>query len=158
MHPTYTSDRPHTLTSRAPRRSRLRQGEAGSTSIEIVVILPVLFGLIFAGVQVALIHHARSIALSAAAQGARAAGAESGTAPAGEAAARAYLEAVGGDALTATTAHGDRDAAEASVTVSGTALSVIPGWEPRVEQSSTVPVERLTVIPPELAGIEGGSP
>lgn len=158
MCPASTGHRPHTVTSRTSPPSRLRWGEAGSTSIEIIFILPVLFGLIFAGVQVALIHHARSIALSAAAQGARAAGAESGTALAGEAAAHAYLEAVGGDALTATTAHGDRDAVEATVTVTGTALSVIPGWDPHVEQSSTVPVERLTVYSPELAGIQEGSP
>lgn len=148
-----------TVEASRDRRYRTRRlGDSGSTSIEIVVILPVLFALMFAGVQVALIHHARSIALSAAVHGARAAGGESGTAPSGVGAARAYLDAVGGDALTSTTAHASRDATEATVSVEGTTLSVIPGWDPRVRQAATVPVERLTVISPQFVNPKGSGP
>jgi hypothetical protein len=73
-------------------------------------------------------------------------------------AARAYLDAVGGDALTSATTEARRDAIEATVIVEGTALSVIPGWEPRVRQTATVPVERLTVISPQFVNPEGSEP
>jgi hypothetical protein len=39
---------------------------------------------------------------------------------------------------------GGRSATTATVTVTGTSLSVIPGWSPAVSQSASVPVERIT--------------
>jgi len=64
-----------------PRRLHLqveadRHCQRGSTSIQMVVLMPALFALMFMGMQAALIYHARTIAIAAAEEGARAAGAD----------------------------------------------------------------------------------
>jgi Flp pilus assembly protein TadG len=110
----------------------------------MVVLLPALFAVMFLGLQAALSYHARTIALAAATEGARAAAAEHGTTTAGTAAAASYLADTGGGALTGTTISARRTATAATVSVRGVALSVLPGWSPSVTQSATVPVERLT--------------
>ena len=120
-------------------------GERGSVSMQMVVLLPVMFAVMFLGLQAALFYHARTVAIAAAQIGARAAGAESGTAGHGITAAASFIAASGGpDVLEQSAVFGTRSAASATVTVTGTALSVIPGWAPTVRQSATVPVERIT--------------
>ena len=111
----------------------------------MVILLPVVFLVMFLGVQAALYYHARTVAIAAAQLGARAAGAESGTASMGIAAASSFVAASGGaDVLESASVSGSRSATAATVTVTGTSLSVIPGWSPTIRQSATVPVERLT--------------
>ena len=113
--------------------------------MQMVVLLPLLFSIMFLGLQAALFYHARTVAIAAAQEGARAAGAETGSTADGIAAAHTFITAAGGsDVLETVTVTGHRSAQAASVTVQGTALSVIPGWRPAVAQSATVPVERLT--------------
>jgi Flp pilus assembly protein TadG len=109
------------------------RSERGSTSVQMVILMPVLFSVMFLGLQAALFYHARTVAIAAAQEGARAAGAETGSAAAG-----------GSDVLENSLVFGSRSATEATVTVRGAALSVIPGWSPIVQQSATVPVERIT--------------
>lgn len=134
----------------APRRLRPpvsadRARERGSTTIAMVVLMPALFALMFMGMQAALIYHARTIAIAAAEEGARAAGAQGGSVSGGTAAAADFVaSAGGGDVLRSLSATGNRGALTATVTVSGAALSVVPGWSPRITQSATVPVERLS--------------
>ncbi|MGG5258650.1 TadE/TadG family type IV pilus assembly protein [Phycicoccus avicenniae] len=123
---------------------RAHRAERGSTSLQMVVLMPVLFAVMFLGLQAALVYHARTLALAAAQEGARMAGAERGTAATGESAARGFLADTAGDALGGSVVHGRRTATTSTVTVSGRALSVIPGWHPRVDQSASVPVERIT--------------
>ena len=63
------------------RRLRLAaagSGERGSTSVQMVILMPVLFSVMFLGLQAALFYHARTVAIAAAQEGARAAGAETG--------------------------------------------------------------------------------
>ncbi|WP_353952490.1 TadE family protein [Knoellia sp. S7-12] len=137
--------RPHLLY--LPARQRARRAwwrERGSASIQMALIMPALFSVMFLGMQAALHYHARTIAMAAAQEGARAAGAEDGTTSAGVAAATSYVTDTGGDSLTRPTVTGTRTATTASVTVRGVALSVIPGWQPTITQSATVPVERIT--------------
>ncbi|MGE0169682.1 pilus assembly protein, partial [Nocardioides sp.] len=99
----------------------------------------------FVGMQAALFYHARTVAIAAAQEGARAAGGEQGSEAAGLQAANAFVEDAGGDdVLTGATASADRTATTATVVVRGHSLSVIPGWSPVVRQEATVPVERLT--------------
>lgn len=132
--------RPATSSSRCRRRD-----ERGSVSIELVILLPALFAVLFLGMQAALVYHARTVAIAAAQEGARAAGAEHGRESDGVGAANDFLaEAGGDDVLTGTSASADRSATTATVTVTGFSLSVIPGWKIRITQSATVPVERLT--------------
>jgi Flp pilus assembly protein TadG len=53
--------RPATSSSR-----RRRRDDRGSVSIELVILLPALFALMFLGMQAALIYHARTVAIAAA--------------------------------------------------------------------------------------------
>src|SRR5829696_452597 len=130
---------------RLVRRAAARRDQRGSTSVQMVILMPVLFFVMFLGLQAALFYHARTVAIAAAQEGARAAGAETGTASDGIAAATSFVAAAGGpDVLQNASVSGSRSATEANVTVRGAALSVIPGWSLNVEQSATVPVERIT--------------
>ena len=134
---------------RAPRHRRHRlvagRHERAAASIEVVLLMPVLFALMFTGMQAALFYHARTVAIAAAEEGARAVGAQGGTPMLGVAAADDFITSAGGDGVLKD-AHTQawRGATTASVTVSGTAMSVIPGWSPALTSSASVPVERLT--------------
>jgi Flp pilus assembly protein TadG len=142
------------MSKRSPARSssRSRQGdERGSASIQLVILLPALFAVLFVGMQAALYYHARTVAIAAAQEGARAAGAEHGHEADGVQAANHFIDEAGGhDVLPGASASATRTATQATVTVSGFSLSVIPGWDVRITQSATVPVERLTA--PTAAG------
>ena len=126
-------------------RGRVGWAEHGSGTIQLVVLMPLLFMLLFAGVQGAMFYHARSVAIAAAQEGARAAAAQSGTTSHGHTAAAAFLQAAGGgDVLKGATIEVTRTATTATTRVSGTIMSVVPGWWPAVSSQVAVPVERLT--------------
>lgn len=126
--------------SRTPSRD-----ERGSASIQMMILMPVMFLVMFTGVQAALYYHARAVAIAAAQEGAREAGGESGTRDSGVDTARDFIAQAGGsDVLTNSGVTGSRSTTSATVTVSGQSLSVIPGWKVTIRQSSSVPVERLT--------------
>ena len=142
---------PHRYRRRAQHRVTRRRLERGSASIELVILLPALFAIMFLGLQAALFYHARTVAIAAAQEGARAAGAEPGRAAAGVGAATAFIiEAGGDDVLRSASATSDRSLTRAVVTVQGFSLSGIPGWQPRIVQSASVTVERVTA--PVAAG------
>lgn len=123
--------------------SRLRRDERGSVSIQMVFLMPVLFAIAFTGLQAGLYFYGRSAAMAAATTGARAAAAENGTSADCQAAARSFIASLG-DVLTNPDISCNRTATRVEVRVSGTILSVIPSWDPRVEQVSSLPVERVT--------------
>lgn len=128
-------------------RARARgRDERGSVSLELVVVFPVVILIIFGVIQGALYYHARSVALAAAQEGLRAARAETGTAPAGGQAAQQFLTAAGGSSvMTGATVTPTRTATDASVTVRGQALSVLPGIPGLpVTQTAAGPIERFT--------------
>ncbi len=128
-----------------PATSSSRRDDRGSVSIELVILLPALFAVLFLGMQAALYYHARTVAIAAAQEGARAAGAESGTRSDGVEAANGFVaEAGGDDVLVGASSTADRSAITVTVMVSGHSLSVIPGWTPKVVQSASLPTERLT--------------
>jgi Flp pilus assembly protein TadG len=119
--------------------------DRGSATVQLVVLMPALFLLMFTGMQAALIYHARTVAIAAAQEGARTAAALYSSAAAGDGAAEQFIASAGGEgvlrsiAVTAT-----RDATTASVVVAGTTMSVVPGWKPQIVQSASAPVERVT--------------
>lgn len=122
-----------------------RRDEGGSVSVELVILLPVLFAVMFLGMQAALFYHARAVAIAAAQEGARAAGGQNATATDGVSAAKAFLTDAGGNGvLSGASATANRSATTVTVVVTGHSLSVIPGWNPVVAQSASLPVERLT--------------
>ena len=129
----------------AARPHSPRRDERGSVSIQMIILMPVMFLVMFTGMQAALYYHARAVAIAAAQEGARAAGSENGSRESGVDAARDFISQAGGsDALTSSSVSGSRSATTATVTVTGQSLSVIPGWKITISQSSSVPAERLT--------------
>jgi Flp pilus assembly protein TadG len=117
--------------------------ERGAASIEMVVLLPALFAVLFLGMQAALYYHARTIAIAAAQEGARAAAANQAGSTDGVSAAYAYVDDAG-DSLESSKATAQRTATTVTVTVRGRALSVIPGWKPVITQRASAEIERLT--------------
>ena len=109
----------------------------------MVVVMPALLLLMFVGVQGALVYQARTVCLGAAQSGARAAAAEDGSAGAGIATARAALDGSGAG-LGGAQVAGTRSGETATVSVRATIQSLVPGWEPVMAQSATMPVERIT--------------
>ena len=68
--------RPHLLLLRPRSRARgLWWCERGSVSIQLVILMPAMFAVMFLGMQAALTYHARTLAIASAQEGARAAGA-----------------------------------------------------------------------------------
>jgi Flp pilus assembly protein TadG len=131
--------------ARPATSSRRRTDERGSASVELVILLPVLFAVMFLGMQAALFYHARTVAIAAAQEGARAAGAENGKTSDGINAAYAFISDAGGnDVLSGANTSANRTPTTVTVTVTGHSLSVIPGWNPVITQSASLPVERLT--------------
>ena len=124
--------------------NRRQRDERGSTSVELVILLPALFAVMFLGMQAALIYHARTVAIAAAQEGARAAGAENGQTSDGIKAAHSFISDAGGEILTGTHTTANRTPRTVTVSVTGHSLSVIPGWNPTIKQSASLPVERLT--------------
>lgn len=121
-----------------------RTRDRGSVTVEMVVLLPLLFGLMFVGVQAGLIHQARTLCSAAAQEGARAAARQVSSAGVGVAEARQFLDGRSNARLSAVTVTADRGAETAVVTVAATSRSVVPGWSPSVTQTASMPVERLT--------------
>ena len=121
--------------------------ERGSASIQMVALMPVLFLIMFTGLQAALYSYASTVASAAAQDGARAAAAYTGTGngnlTAGTTTANAALQQSHGS-LTGYTVTATGTAGGATVTVSGQALSVIPGLTFTVSRSATWPWERLS--------------
>lgn len=118
--------------------------ERGAASLEMIVLLPALFAVLFLGMQAALYYHARTVAIAAAQEGARAAAAEHATTATGTAAARSYLADAGTDALESSSVTGHRTATTAVIIVQGRSLSVIPGWRPAIRHQARAERERIT--------------
>src|SRR4051812_41655216 len=129
----------------ATSSSRRTRDERGSASVELVLLLPALFAVLFLGMQAALFYHARTVAIAAAQEGAHAAGGEHGSESDGIQAAAAFVEDAGGEnVLSGATTTATRTTTTVTVVVRGHSLSVIPGWSPTIRQVASVPIERLT--------------
>ena len=127
------------------RLLRLRRwaekSERGSTSIQMVVLMPALFSVLFLGLQAALYYHASTVAGAAAQDGARVAAsyASSGIA-AGTTTALSALDQSHGS-LQNYTVVGTAGADGPAVTVTGNSLSLIPGLTLSVTRSASLPWE-----------------
>lgn len=119
------------------------RSERGSVSVQMVVLMPLMFTIAFTGLQAGLYYYGRSAALAVATTGARAAAAEGAPSGSCEAATAAMLAGLG-DVLMAPTVTCARTATTVTVRVTGSTLSVIPGWDPRVEQVAHLDRERVT--------------
>src|SRR4051794_41199322 len=118
-----------------PATSSRRAGrnQHGSASVELVILLPALFAVMFLGMQAALFYHARSIAIAAAQEGARAAGGENGSTSHGISAGNSFLSDAGGaDLLGHATAQGGRTPTTVTLTIPSSHPSGIPALSPPV--------------------------
>lgn len=131
------------ITTARRLRSRIVHDERGSMSVQMVVIMPLLFLIAFTGLQAGLYFYGRSAALSAATTGAGVAAAEGGTVGDCQQAAAAFIASLG-DVLTSPHIDCARTATTVTARISGSTLSVIPGWTPTVAQQSVQQVERIS--------------
>lgn len=142
--------RPRSAASRPRQRwwrrlaARMRRDD-GSVAVEYAIVAPVVLAVLFLAIQVAMYSYARSIALSAAQEGLSAARAYDGSAGDGSARAEDFIGRAGGDTLSGTHVSVSRNADQATVTVTGRSLSLVPGIGGfAVSQTATGPVERFT--------------
>lgn len=120
---------------------RVGGNERGSASIQMVMLMPALFAVLFLGLQAALYYYAATVAGGAAQDGARVAAAYgSGGAPAGAAAATSSLDQSHGSLQNYSVTH-TSDGFGPQITVSGESLSVIPGMVFTVTRSASLPWE-----------------
>lgn len=141
---------------------RGRDGEWGLSTVEAVLIVPVMVAMVLGIVQAALFWYAHQIAATAADQAARAAAAYSATDTAGQAIGASYIAAVDPHDATLHDRNVDvtRTATTVTVRVTGHVVSIIPFLSPDVHVTVTAPVERYVPVPPRFANSDrsgGGS-
>ncbi|NJP34198.1 TadE/TadG family type IV pilus assembly protein [Micromonospora thermarum] len=127
-------------------RERLGGTDRGANPVELAVVMPVIFVLLFGSIQVAAWFVARSTALNAAQSAVNAQRVHQAPPGAGEARARRFLTAAGGW-LVGWDSPGPScvtTAADVTCTVRGRSLSVVPGVDFPVRQSAHGTVERWT--------------
>lgn len=119
-----------------------QRDERGETMVQTVIVAPALFLLIMGVIQVALIAHAQNVAEAAAQEGVTAARKFNATAADGQMKATAALAALGPRMFTGRKVIVDRTTATATVTVTGRALTIVPGFSRTIAETSSGPVER----------------
>lgn len=119
------------------------RSERGAVTVEMVVLMPILLATLFGGIQAGVVFHARHIAIAAAQEGAREAAAYQASLPDGIDTATRLAADWGDTTLTGIHVTGQRTTTRVTITVQATAVSLLPGMSWPVEQSATLPVERL---------------
>ncbi|REK84481.1 pilus assembly protein [Streptomyces inhibens] len=115
-------------------------------TLEFTIIAPVVMLILCAGLQLGMWYLAQEAALTAARKAATVGAAYQASPADGTARARSWLAGVHlikGPVVSASGSTADR----VRVTVTGSSLSLVPGWTPRVTKSAEVPVERWNVGP-----------
>lgn len=129
---------------------RLRSDERGVGTAELVIATPLLLLLILLIAQFALYMHATHIAQAAASEALSAARVSGGSAAAGNVEGQKVLAQLGSGPLQGTSVNVQRGPAQVSVTVTGTAINVLPFATFTVHAEAVGPVEKFT--PPTGAG------
>jgi Flp pilus assembly protein TadG len=119
--------------------------DRGASPVELAILVPAILLLLFGAIQVASVFIARAVALTAAQEAVTAQRAYEAPAGVGQAQAMSFL-AKAGDWLTGpTVSQPQSSATEVRFTVTGTALSVVPGVTFTVSQTAHGTVERFTL-------------
>lgn len=126
------------------RRSRATaRTDDGSSSIQAAVLYPVVMLLLLAVIQGGVYFHAQNVARTAASSAVQAARTATGTPADGhEAAARVLHQ--GGSSLRDVAVAVDRGPTDVTATITGTSMTLIPGWHPGIRQTASGTVERFT--------------
>jgi len=144
-----TGERPHRTRVRAALR-RLRHDQRGAGTVELVIATPLLLLLILLIAQFALYMHATHIAQAAASEALSAARVSGGSATAGNTEGQRILAQLGSGPLQGGAVNAQRENTQASVTITGTATSIIPFMTLTVHAEAVGPIEKFT--PPTAAG------
>lgn len=107
----------------------------------MTLMFPLVLGVLLATLQWAMISWADATALAAAQDGARTAAAQHATAAAGR---NTATTATNNGSLTNVTITINRGPTQTAATVTGTALSIIPGYQPSITKTAHAPTERIT--------------
>ena len=121
---------------------RRLDAEHGSTSVEFVILVPLMVLLLMAVVQLGVYFHTRAVATTAARQGADTARILDGTSDAGTSAANQFLDQSAA-ALRDRSVTVERSPVEVTVTVTGNVASLIPFATFPLEVTVEAPVERI---------------
>ena len=124
---------------------RRRRHEAGLTSTELAVLMPVLIALVLVPFQVALWWHAKQVADGAAREAIDAAQVATATEADGVRAAQWFLDAAGNIVEPDVTVTRTPDTVTAQV--AGRAPRILPGFDWRVTAYAVGPVERFIPEP-----------
>jgi Flp pilus assembly protein TadG len=119
--------------------------EAGLTSTELAVVMPVIIALVLVPFQVALWWHARQVAEAAAREAVDAAQVVTATEADGIRAAEWFLDAAGN--ITEPDVTVTRTADTVTVEVTGRAPRIIPGLDWQVTAHASGPIERFIPEP-----------
>jgi Flp pilus assembly protein TadG len=119
------------------------KAEDGSSTVEVVIVFPLLILTLMLVFQFAFWYHARHVALAAAEEGARAARVDTGTAAAGAARAERFVRDLGSSVIVNPKVSASRNLDVARVEVSGQARNVVPGLRLPIRQASQGPIERF---------------
>ena len=141
MHPTNRHPRHHRL--RARWHALLAAPEAGEATISSVILWPVMLLLVWLVIQGALLFFGRTLALSAAEQGAQAARLRPVSTARAQTAAQDFLTAAGTGLVFNPQVKATTDTTSIRVEVTATAVSLIPGLPLRIHQESVQPLEQL---------------
>ncbi len=129
--------------SRLRRLRRCLGGDRGAVTVEIAGYTTLMLATLLVGVQVVMWGMAALGAHYTANHAAQTARVHGANAAAGQADADAILRSAVGNALHDPQTTVTRSATTVTVTVRGTAISIIPGFRPPVTVTVQVPAERL---------------
>lgn len=124
-------------------RARRGRDEGGAATTELVLATPALLFMIMLLVQTGLWYHAQHVAQAAAQEGVRVARVESGTEADGVARAHQFLDEAGRTILENRSVSASRGPERATVTVTGTAVNLVPGLHFGIDETADSPIERF---------------
>ncbi|MCK2243691.1 MULTISPECIES: TadE/TadG family type IV pilus assembly protein [unclassified Crossiella] len=125
---------------------RTRWDDRGAATVQLAVLLPMLFLLFALATQLGILWYARSVCQAAAQAGLQSARTVTGTPAEGQQAAHSFLDRAGTGLLSNTAVNATATTSTVSVEVSATVprLLPLPGLELRVIRSVTGAKERFT--------------
>ncbi len=132
-------------------KTRVRDERGATSLVQTVLIAPVLLLTLMTIVQFGLLFHAKNVAENAAQEGAAAGRRFDGSESSAEERARRFLDELGPGMLTTRDVRVDRTAETATVTVTGSVVSLVPGLDLEIEETASGPVERYVPPPGEQA-------
>ena len=141
MRPAVPPKRRHPPLPRTALRVRW-DGDRGDTSIQMVIVLPIIILFTMLIAQGCMWYYAREVAQTAAREGVSTGRTYNSSIGAGTARAREVASQVGGDSLLSMSVSGSGTADRITITVRGKTPSIIPGLSgPSISQSASGPRE-----------------